>query len=65
MRLQVDVRRSTFNRAAYTFFSNVIPPFHTVGRVLYAPVQNRHNTGKPEAVVAYNTDQSLGSLGCF
>ena len=36
-----------------------------VGRVLYAPVQNRHNTGKSEAVVAYNTDQSLGSLGCF
>ena len=35
------------------------------GRVLYAPVQNRHNTGKSEAVVAYNTDQSLGSLGCF
>ena len=34
-------------------------------RVLYAPVQNRHNTGKSEAVVAYNTDQSLGSLGCF
>ena len=34
-------------------------------RVLYALVQNRHNTGKSEAVVAYNTDQSLGSLGCF
>ena len=34
-------------------------------RVLYAPVQKRHNTGKSEAVVVYNTDQSLGSLGCF
>ena len=37
----------------------------TKGRVLYAPVQKRHNTGKSEAVVVYNTDQSLGSLGCF
>ena len=34
-------------------------------RVLYAPVQKRHNKGKSEAVVVYNTDQSLGSLGCF
>ena len=40
-------------------------PVSICWRVLYAPVQKRHNTGKSEAVVVYNTDQSLGSLGCF
>ena len=44
---------------------NVVVTSSSQRRVLYAPVQNRHNTGKSEAVVAYNTDQSLGSLGCF
>ena len=40
----------------YTYINCCFSPFR---RVLYAPGENRHNTGKSEAVVAYNTDQSL------